>query len=83
MHQAEIACYLTNISMTHTNLEGLIVPIRPPSLVDGPILTYKQHLSSSSMSPKKSVKKSFREAGVQVRQSSQDRGVQVEEAIVS
>jgi hypothetical protein len=78
MHQAEIACYLTNKSMTHTNLEGLIVPIRPPSLVDGPILTYKQH-----MSPKKSVKKSFREAGVQVRQSSQDRGVQVEEAVIS
>ena len=27
------------------------------------------------------MKKSFREAGVQVRQSSQDRGVQVEEAV--
>jgi hypothetical protein len=34
------------------------------------------------MSPKKSVKKSFRETGVQARHASQDRCVQVEESVV-
>jgi hypothetical protein len=65
--------------MTHTNLDSVTTSfIRRPRFLDGVIQTSKE---SGEREEKQTLKsKSFREIAVQIRQRSEDKGVQVEKA---